>query len=105
MAAGGCDFEGALGALLALDVAQVELRLGELMHFRLRARQDLRALEMVGDLNQRFCGDDLDVRARPRRFRAAGRRTDQSLVAGVGTDRGWQHARNGRDRSVEPELA
>ena len=105
MPAGGRDLERALGAFLALDVAQVEQRFLALMHFRLRPRQHLRALEMVGDLDQRICGDDLDIRARPRGFRAAGRGTDQPLVARIGADRRRQHARYRRDRSVEPELA
>ena len=76
-----------------------------LVHLRLRARQHLRALEMVGDLDQRFRRDDLDIRARPGRFRAAGRRTDQALLARIGADRRRQHARDRRDRSVEPEFA
>jgi hypothetical protein len=81
MTAGGCDFERALGALLALDVAEVELRRRRLPHLRLRARQYLCALEVVGDLDQRVGGDDLDVGACPGRFGAAGRRTDQALFA------------------------
>ena len=105
MSAGGRDLERALGALLALDVAQIEQRFLALMHLRLRARQQLRALEMVGDLDQRFCRDDLDVRARPGRFRTAGRRTDQPFLARIGADRRRQHARDGRDRSVETEFA
>ena len=105
MSAGRRDLERALGAFLALDVAQVEQRFLALVHLRLRARQHLRALEMVGDLDQRICRDDLDVRARPGRFRAASRGTDQALVARIGADRRRQHARNRRDRSVEPEFA
>jgi hypothetical protein len=49
--------------------------------------------------------NDLDFRARPSRFRPADGRTDQSFAAGIGADRGWQHAGNRRDRAVEPELA
>ena len=76
-----------------------------LVHFRLRARQHLRALKMVGDLDQRFCRDDLDIRARPGGFRAACRGTDQAFLARIGADRGRQYARHRRDRAVEPELA
>ena len=71
----------------------------------LRARQHLRALEVVGDLDQRLRRDDLDIRARPRRLRAAGRRADQPFVARVGADRRRQHARDRRDRAVEAEFA
>jgi hypothetical protein len=105
MAAGCCDFERSLGALLALDVAQVEFIHARLVHRRLRTRQHLCALEMVGDLDQRVGGDDLDVRACPGRLRTTGCRTDQSLLARIGADRGRQHAGDRRDRSVESELA
>ena len=43
--------------------------------------------------------------ARPGGFRAAGGRADQALAAGIGADRGRQHAGDRRDRAVEPELA
>ncbi len=105
MTAGGGDLERALGALLALDVAQIELGGRRLPHLRLRPRQHLRALEVVGDLDQRVGGDDLDIGARPGRFRAAGRRADQAFLARIGADRGRQHARDRRDRSVETEFA
>src|SRR6266704_4915335 len=86
MSAGGGDLERALGAFLSLDVAQIEQRRFALMDLRLRARQHLGALEMVGDLDQRIGGDDLKVRARPGRFRSALRRTDQAFVARIGAD-------------------
>ena len=76
-----------------------------LVHFRLRARQHLRAFEVVGDLDQRIRRDDLDVRARPGRFRAAGRRADQALLARIRPDRRRQDAGHGRDRAIEPEFA
>ena len=75
------------------------------VHLRLRARQHLRAFKVVGDLDQRMRGHDLDVPARPGRLRAAGSRTDQPLLARVRPDRRRQHARDGRDRAVEPEFA
>ncbi|MET3968838.1 hypothetical protein ABID62_004921 [Bradyrhizobium sp. S3.9.1] len=105
MSAGGRDLQRALGALLALDVAQVERGGGDLAHARRGPRQHLRALEMVGDLDERLGRDDLDVRACPRRFRAAGRRTDQALLAHIGADRGGKHAGYRRDRAVKTELA
>jgi hypothetical protein len=99
------NLQRALGAFLALDVAQIEqLRLA-FPDPRLWARQHLRALEMVGDLDQRVRGDDLDIRARPGRFRAAGRGTDQAFVARIGADRGRQCASHRRDRSIEAQFA
>ena len=105
MAAGRGDLERALGAFLALDVAQIERCGLALMHPRLRPRQHLRAFEVVGDLDQRIGGDDLDIGAGPGRLRAAGRRADQAFVARIGADRGRQHAGHRRDRSIEPEFA
>jgi hypothetical protein len=64
----------------------------------------LRAFEMIGDLDQRACGDDLDIRARPGRLASAGRRTDQALLAGISADRGRQHARDRRDRPIETQF-
>ena len=53
MAAGGGDLERALGALLALDVVEVDQRAAGLADLRLRAREHLRAAEMIGELDQR----------------------------------------------------
>jgi len=76
-----------------------------LVHLRLRSRQHLRAFKMVGDLDQRFCRDDLDIRARPGGLRSARRRTDQAFLARIRADRGRQHARHGGDRAIESEFA
>src|SRR5579872_6532363 len=105
MSAGGRDLERALGALLALDVAQVERAGRGFVHFWRGPRQHLRPAEMVGDLNERLRGHDLDVRARPGGFGAAGGRADQTFLARIGPDRGGQYARDRRDRTVEPKLA
>ncbi len=99
------DFERALGALLALDVARSSSVALDLADFRLRPRQHLRALEMVGELDERGRRDDLDLRARPRGLRPARGRADQAFAARVGADRRRQHARDRRDRAVEAELA
>jgi hypothetical protein len=80
----GRDFERALGALLALDVGEVEIVGLDLADFRLRARQHLRALEMIGELDERGRRDDLDLGARPRRFRPARGRADQAFASGIG---------------------
>jgi hypothetical protein len=53
VAAGGCDFERAFGAFLALDVGEVERDASCLEDFRLRPREHLRALEVVGELDER----------------------------------------------------
>src|SRR5215471_13410449 len=65
------DFERALGAFLTFDVGQIEHRAARLQNFRLRPRQDLRAFEMIGELDQRARGDDFDFRTGPGRFRSA----------------------------------
>src|SRR5215813_9795731 len=52
MAAGGGDFERALGAFLTLDVGKVERRPGRFQDFGLRPRQHLCAFEMIGELNK-----------------------------------------------------
>ena len=105
MSAGRRDLERSLGAFLALDVAQIQQLGFWRTHLWRRPRQHLRAFEVVGDLDQRMRGDDLDIRARPGRFRAAGRRTNQAFVTRVGADRGRQRTRHRRDRSVEAEFA
>ena len=105
MSAGRGDFERTLGALLALDVGKIERQLFLLADFRHRPRQHLRALEMIGELDERGCRDDLDIGTGPGRFRAAGGGTDQAFAARIGADRGGQHARDRGDRAVEPELA
>ena len=60
---------------------------------------------MIGELDERRRGDDLDLGARPGRFRPAGRRAHQAFAARIGADGGGQHAGDGRDRAVEAELA
>ena len=60
---------------------------------------------MIGQLNQRIRGHDLDVRACPCGFGAAGCGADQAFLPRIRPDRGRQHARNRRNRAVEAELA
>src|SRR5262245_40134913 len=105
MAARGCYFEGAFGTFLSLDVFEVIRRCLDLAHPRLRARQELCASEMVGELNQRGSSDDLHVRARPGGFRSASCRADQAFGASIGADRGRQDAGDGGYRPVEAEFA
>ena len=105
MAAGGRDLERPLGALLALDVLEIDAGIVRRADFRLRARQQLRAAEMIGELDERARRHDLHLGARPGGFRAASGRADEALLARIGPDRGRQHAGDRRDRAVEAELA
>ncbi len=105
VAAGGCDLEDALGALLAFDVAQVGQRPALTGDGGLRPRHHLRALEMVGELDQRARRDDIQIAGRPGRFRPAGGGADQPLPSAIGCDRGRQHPGNRGDRAVEGEFA
>src|SRR5437763_9799818 len=59
MAAGGGHLEGAFGALLPLDVLEINERIGGFAHFWLRTGKHLRAAEMIGELDQRCSRDDL----------------------------------------------
>src|SRR5260221_9029216 len=98
----GCgNLERALRAFLALDVAEVEQRCLRFMNLRRGTRQHLRALEMVSDLDQRACRDDLDIRPRPGRLRPASGGTHQAFVARIHADRRRQYARHPPDPSVE----
>jgi hypothetical protein len=105
MATGGGDLERALGALLAFDVGEIERQGVDFADLRRRPRQHLRAFELIGELNQRLRGDDLDLRRSPGRFRSAGLWTNQPLAARIGADRRRQHAGHRRDAAVEAELA
>lgn len=104
MSAAGSDLERALGAFLSLNVGEIERTAIALADPGLWTRQNLRAFEMVGELDQRLCGNDLDFGTGPGCFGAGCRGTDQSLPAPVGADRSRQYAGNRRDRSVETEL-
>src|SRR5579864_7734773 len=97
MAAGGGDLKRALDALLTLDIGEVERHAVDFADFRLRARQHLRALEMIGKLDERLRGDNVDLGASPGCFRAAEVRTDQALAARIGADGRRQYASDRRD--------
>ena len=73
MPAGGGDLERALAAFLAFDVKKKKSWPLRLADARLRARQHLRALEMIGELDEGGGGNDLHLRARPGGFRLEGR--------------------------------
>ena len=105
MPAGGGHFERALGAFLALDVGQIEWRALDLADLGLWAAEYLRALEMIGDLDEGTRGGDLDLGGSPGRLRTAGFRADQALAARIGADGGRQHAGDRRNGTVKIEFA
>src|SRR5262249_8060395 len=98
----GGHFERAFGAFLAFDVGEVEGRAFHLQDLWLRTRQNLRALEGVGELDQRGGRNDLDLRARPGCLGPAFGGADH---AGIRADRSRQDAGDGRDRAVQAEFA
>ena len=105
MTAGGSDLERTLCAFLSLDIRKVDRRILALVNFRLWASEYLRALEMVGELDQRMRGNDLDLGACPSRLGAAGAWANQALTAPVCADCCRQHARDGSDRAIQCKFA
>src|SRR5262245_39899498 len=65
MSASGGDLERALGTFLPLDIREIERAAFELANPGLGTCQNLRTFEMVGELDQRLCGNDLDFGAGP----------------------------------------
>ena len=98
------DLQRPLGHLLTLHVLEVGEVRGRGADARLGARQDLRALEVVGDLDEAARRENGHVAGRPGRFRPALARADDALAESVGADRRRQRAGHGRDRAVQPEL-
>ncbi len=105
MTSGRRHFERALGAFLTFDVGQVEAGALDFEDLRLRPRQHLRALEVVGELDQRGGRNDLDVGAGPGSFGPAFGRAHQAFAACIGADRGRQYAGDRCNRAVEAKLA
>ena len=104
MAARRRDLQRPLGAFLPLHVAEVGQVGAVRPHGGLGARHQLRALEVVGELDQRPRRQHVQVAARPGGLRAAGRGADQPVAGRIGRHRGRQHARHGRDGAVERQL-
>src|SRR6266852_1503563 len=75
------DFERPLGALLALDVLQIEPGGARRRQLRLGRRQELGPLEMVDDREEARRRDDLNL-ARPGRLAAALQWADDSVERG-----------------------
>jgi hypothetical protein len=98
-------FRAAFGALLALDVTKIWLRAGLRMNGRPRPCHNLCALKMIDELNQGQGCKNVDVLACPGGLRPARMRTDQPMAARICSNRGWQHASDRGDRSVERKFA
>jgi hypothetical protein len=92
VAAGCGDLKRALGALLSLDVGEIENGSLRFQDFGPWPREHLRPLEMIGELDEGSRRNDLDVRTGPGRFRSTGCRTHQALAARIGADGGRKHA-------------
>jgi hypothetical protein len=105
VAPGRGDLQGALRALLALDVLQIRQAVVEGRDGGLRPRHDLYAFEVVRELDQRARREHLDVAGRPGGLGAAGIGADEPVPALVRGDRRRQHARDRGDRAVERKLA
>ena len=94
----------ALGAFLALDVAQVGRTARwhrHLWHWRC---QHGGALHVIDQRNERWRGENFHCPGKGR-FRAAGLGTDQAAPLFVGGDGGGQHARHGGDGCIQRQLA
>ena len=106
VAAGGGDFERALGALLALDVARG--RAARLPTSRIfgcgRDSTCVPRKWLASWISERGATISISGLAQAASG-AAGRRADQAFAARIGADRRRQHARDRRDRAVEAEFA
>src|SRR5690606_13296445 len=105
MGAGSGHLEGALGAFVALDVAQIQPGSRELWRRYTRPEQQLGALEVVDQLDKVVGRNDVDVVAGPGGLRTGGGRADDAFALCLGGDgcrQGTGYRQNG---SVESKLA
>ena len=87
-----------------LYVAQIRQCRRQSAHRGPRPRHDLRAFEMIGELNQRNRRDTSISRSGPGRLRAALARADQSVATRIRGDRSRQYTGDRGDRPVECEF-
>ena len=99
------DFERPLGRFLTLHIAQIRPGAAIDQLAGRRAPEHLDALEVIDELDQGARGENGEIAARPGRFRPARFRADQAETGFIGRHRSRQHARRGRDGSVQAELA
>ena len=104
MPAGRRDFERALGALLALDVAQIGIDRFGRFEFRHGRSQHLRALEVIDQRDQALRRQHMQP-FDPGGLASLRRGTDQRPPARMRADRRRQHAGDGRDPPIQPQLA
>ncbi len=104
VAARGRHFERALGRLLSLHVLQVERARRLLGDARLGRRQELRALEVIDERQERRRRHDFES-VRPGRLAARCGGTDEAARCGRRRHRRRQHAGHRQQRAVERELA
>jgi hypothetical protein len=98
------DLQRPLGALLALDLAQVGDAVARAQGSRLGPAQHLGPLEVVDQTDQGPRGQDRHLPG-PGGFRPVGLRTDQAKPHGVGRHRRGQGPADGGDPPVQPQLA
>ena len=103
--AGGGDFQGPLGPFLSLDLTQIGNLAVIVQLARRRPGQNLRALEMVDQLDQRRRGQDGQIAPGPGRFRPARLRTDQRQAGRIGGHGGGQDTGRGTDAGIGPQLS
>jgi hypothetical protein len=100
----GGDLDGALRRLLALDVAEIGITAVVVAEFRLRWGEDLGALEVIDQCQQRSRRQHLDAGG-PRGLAALQPGADQAETARRSVNRRRQHARDGGERAVERQFA
>ncbi len=105
MAAGGRDLEHALGALLALDVGEIGQGDAARRDCAAGPGEDLNALEVVRELDQREGRQHLDVAAGQAASEPRRRGADEAMAAAVGGDGSGQHACDRGQRAVQREFA
>lgn len=99
------DLEHAPRTFLALDVGKIGQRTRLPGHCGFRPGHHLRALEVVGELDQRTRRENVDIGGGPGGFGAGSLRADQPLAPAIGRNRRRQHAGHRRDRTVKGEFA
>ncbi|MNE26013.1 hypothetical protein D3C80_1193630 [compost metagenome] len=105
MAASGDNFQGTLGTFLTFDISKIR-HIGRYgANGGLRARQQLRAPEMIGKCDKAAGCQNIDIRTGPCRFRTTVRWANQTSVHRIRTDCSRQRTRHCANRSIEIQLS